>query len=191
MSPLPSEARLFLLRLARKAIEARLSGERIAAALGTAWPIPTGVQQRAGAFVSLHRFGTLRGCVGLVEPRLPLYRAVADAAAAVTRDPRFAPLAAAELTEIDLEISVLSPPQPIGPEEIRIGLHGLMVTQGWARGVLLPQVPLERGWSPQRFLEEACRKAGLAADAWQEGARVEAFRAEVFGEKMLARQMAG
>ena len=118
---------------------------------------------------------------------MPLYRAVIDAAiAASLHDPRFSPVAAAELLEIDVEISVLSQPLPITIEEIRIGLHGLIVTRGQARGLLLPQVAVERQWSPERFLEETCRKAGLARDAWLSGTRVEAFQADVFGENLYS-----
>ena len=191
MSPLTNEARVFLLRLARQAIGARLAGRRAGELLAETSRAPAAVRERAGVFVSLHRSGALRGCVGLVESPLPLYRAVMDAAvAAATQDPRFPPLAAAELLEIELEISVVSQPQPVTLEKIRIGWHGLIVSQGRTRGLLLPQVAVERGWSPERFLEETCRKAGLAADAWQRGARVEAFQAEVFGEKTLAPELA-
>src|SRR3990170_246545 len=89
-------------------------------------------------------------------------------------------------TEIAVEISVLSQPLPITMQEIQIGVHGLIITQGRMRGLLLPQVAAERQWSPEHFLEEPCRKAGLAGDAWKSGARVEAFQADVFGEKTLA-----
>jgi AmmeMemoRadiSam system protein A len=112
------------------------------------------------------------------------------AVAAATQDPRFVSLAAGELTAIDVEISVVSPPLPVTLREIRIGSHGLVVTRGGSRGVLLPQVAAERNWSPERFLEETCRKAGLAVDAWREGARVEAFLVDAFGEKAPARELA-
>ena len=184
MFPLTNEERLLLLRLARQTLETRLENKQAGELLGDAFQFTATLRARAGVFVSLHRSGELRGCVGVVEPRLPLYRAVIDAAiAASLHDPRFSPVAAAELLEIDVEISVLSQPLPITIEEIRIGLHGLIVTRGQARGLLLPQVAVERQWSPERFLEETCRKAGLARDAWLSGTRVEAFQADVFGEK--------
>jgi AmmeMemoRadiSam system protein A len=104
------------------------------------------------------------------------------AAAAALEDPRFPPVRSAELPQLEVEISVLSPCQPIAASDIQVGVHGLMITQGQARGVLLPQVPVEHHWSREQFLEETCRKAGLPPDAWKRGARIEAFTAEVFGE---------
>ena len=192
MSPLSSEEKLFLLRLARQALSASVErGQRVPSGGGLAAKLDLkpaqltpALQQPAGAFVSLHKGGELRGCVGFVEPRLPLYRAVMEtAAAAALRDPRFAPVRPEELPALEIEISVLSPSQPVTVDAIEIGVHGLLVSQGRARGLLLPQVAVERRWSPHRFLEETCHKAGLPFDAWRSGARVEAFRAEVFGEK--------
>jgi len=106
-----------------------------------------------------------------------------SAAAAALRDPRFPPLQSAELPHVSLEISVLSPFRTVRPEEIQVGIDGLMITQHKACGLLLPQVALEHQWDRERFLEETCRKAGLAADAWRRGATLEAFTAEVFGEE--------
>jgi len=83
---------------------------------------------------------------------------------------------------IRISISVLSPLQPTSPDEIEIGRHGLVVSQGLQRGLLLPQVPVEHGWSRVTFLEQTCLKAGLPPDAWRNGARIEAFTAEVFGD---------
>ncbi len=84
-----------------------------------------------------------------------------------------------------LELSILSAPQPIRPEEIEIGRHGLLISQHGRRGLLLPQVPAERGWDCTAFLEQTCRKAGLPLDAWQKGATLEAFTAEVFRDKTV------
>ncbi len=81
-----------------------------------------------------------------------------------------------------MEISVLSTPAEIAPHQIVIGEHGLIITQGWRRGLLLPQVPVTWNWAREQFLEETCVKAGLPTDAWKKGARIEAFTAEVFEE---------
>ena len=192
MSPLTHEDKLFLLRLARQTLEVRLENRRAVPPAADAAKISDALREHAGVFVSLHKCGELRGCVGLVEPRLPLFRAVMETSlGAATADPRFAPVGLGELLEIEVEISVLSPPRLITVGEIQIGMHGLMVTQGRLRGLLLPQVAVERHWDPERFLEETCRKAGLVCDAWRSGARVEAFEANVFGEKSLAERLFG
>jgi AmmeMemoRadiSam system protein A len=120
---------------------------------------------------------------GYVMPIHPLYRAVAEtAAAAAFRDLRFEPVSDSDLPLLHVEISILSPMFPISPEQVEVGRHGLMVSRGGARGLLLPQVPLQWGWDRERFLAETCRKAGLPADAWRHGAKIEAFTAEVFAE---------
>jgi len=172
------EERKLLLRLAHGAIAAKLHKQE----LDTAAPSAHLAELR-GAFTSLHRGGQLRGCIGYVMPLYPLYRTVADTAvAAAFHDPRFMPVTTGELAELEIEISVLSLPVPIKPEEVEIGRHGLIVTLGNARGLLLPQVPVEWGWDREKFLSETCRKAGLPPDAWKRGARLESFTAEVFGE---------
>jgi AmmeMemoRadiSam system protein A len=180
MSRLTSEEQRFLLRLARQSLSH-------AVALNPAQPpeeIPATLLEFAGVFVSLRRRGELRGCVGFAEARAPLWRAVMEAAAAAALDdPRFSPVLPQELVELTIEISVLSPRWPVTVDEIQIGVHGLMVSHGRPRGLLLPQVAVEHGWTPQRFVEEVCRKAGLAPDAWRQGAIIEAFYAEVFGEE--------
>jgi AmmeMemoRadiSam system protein A len=104
--------------------------------------------------------------------------------AAATQDPRFEPLGELELPEIRIEISVLSPVEEVrNIQEIEVGVHGLIISQKGRRGLLLPQVPVEYGWDRDSFLAETCRKAGLSADAWQKGARIEVFTAFVFGEQ--------
>lgn len=102
--------------------------------------------------------------------------------AAALADPRFSPITTDEVPSLNVEISVLSTPEEISPEEIVIGRHGLIISQGWRRGLLLPQVPVTWEWDRERFLEETCLKAGLPTDAWEKGARIEAFTAEVFEE---------
>jgi uncharacterized protein (TIGR00296 family) len=89
---------------------------------------------------------------------------------------------AEELPSLTIEISVLSLMQPIAPEDIEIGRHGLLITYGSRRGLLLPQVPVEHGWDATTFLEQTCHKAGLPDDAWQHGATIDAFTAEIFSE---------
>lgn len=139
--------------------------------------------ERRGAFTTLHLEGHLRGCVGYVFPAYSLYRTVAETAqAAAFRDARFPPLTAEEAPRLQIEISVLSPLAPIAPEEIEIGRHGLVITYGSRRGLLLPQVPAEHGWDRETFLEQVCLKAALPPDAWRHGALIEAFTAEVFSE---------
>jgi AmmeMemoRadiSam system protein A len=135
-----------------------------------------------GAFTSLYLHGELRGCVGYVLPVSPVYRAVADTArAAAFEDTRFHPVTLLEASQLEIELSILSPPQPISVDAIEIGR--LLITMAGRRGLLLPQVPAEHNWDRTTFLEQTCRKAGLSLDAWQKGATIEAFTAEVFGEK--------
>ncbi|MGO9088013.1 MAG: AmmeMemoRadiSam system protein A [Candidatus Sulfotelmatobacter sp.] len=136
-----------------------------------------------GVFTSLHLGGQLRGCVGYVLPLSPLYRAVAETArAAAFDDTRFYPVTPEEAPLLEIELSILSVPQAIHADAVEIGRHGLLISMGGRRGLLLPQVPVEHNWDRTTFLEQTCRKAGLPPDAWQKGALVEAFTAEVFGD---------
>jgi AmmeMemoRadiSam system protein A len=141
--------------------------------------------EKHGVFVTIQARGRLRGCIGVVEAFEPLGESVARcAASAALHDPRFSPVCAEELPDLNLEISVLSKPEPIRPENIEIGKHGLLVAQGVKRGLLLPQVAVEHKLGRERFLEETCRKAGLKAEAWQEpGTQILGFTCEVFSEK--------
>jgi AmmeMemoRadiSam system protein A len=141
-------------------------------------------QRAAGAFVTLRRRGRLRGCIGQMTSSDSLLQVVTHCTkAAALQDPRFEPVRAEELPEIEIEISVLSPAAEIAADQIEIGRHGLIVTRGRQRGVLLPQVAAEFRWSPEIFLEETCAKAGLERDAWRHPeTRMEAFTAEVFSE---------
>jgi AmmeMemoRadiSam system protein A len=119
-----------------------------------------------------------------VEPAGPLSDTLARcAAAAALEDPRFPPVGPQEIPELEIELSLLSRPEPVMPEQIEPGRHGLLVRQGFRSGLLLPQVAARYAWSAQRFLEETCIKAGLERDAWRDPAtRVYAFTAEVFSE---------
>jgi uncharacterized protein len=173
------EERGLLLRLAHRAIEASLVGRR----LDLTAPSPHLAETR-GAFTTLHLHGRLRGCIGYVVPTHSLYRTVAETAlAAAFDDPRFPPVTPDEAPDLMIEISVLSPLQPVRPEEVVVGVHGLVVTKGAHRGLLLPQVPVEWRWNREMFLSQTCLKAGLPAAAWLQGADLQAFTAEVFGEQ--------
>ncbi len=169
-----------LLRLARRALEARVRGEPAPPrANGGALDAPL------GAFVSIHNGEELRGCLGRLEVAAPLADTVADLAGVVSdSDPRFQPVSAAELPELDLEISVLTPEREIATiDEIEVGRHGLIVERGYRRGLLLPQVATERGWDVETFLAHTCQKAGLPEDAWRHGTRILVFEAQVFSER--------
>jgi AmmeMemoRadiSam system protein A len=172
--------RQVLLRAARDAIAAHFH------AGPPPLPAPPGaLAEHRGAFVTLHAGdGALRGCVGLMRSDGPLLETVARmAVAAAIEDGRFAPVTRAELDHLSIEVSALSPLQPIRPEDVEVGRHGLLIAQGGRRGVLLPQVPEEHGWDREAFLVHTCRKAGLSDDAWKKpGVELLAFTADVFRE---------
>lgn len=137
-----------------------------------------------GVFVTLTKGGDLRGCIGFIEPVVPLGQAVIRAAVyAATEDSRFPPVRPAELKDLKVEISVLTPVREIAdPREVTVGRHGLIVARGGRKGVLLPQVPVENKWDRETFLEQASLKAGLPPDAWRLGAKLYVFEAIVFRE---------
>ncbi|MCB1153327.1 AmmeMemoRadiSam system protein A [bacterium] len=140
----------------------------------------------AAAFVTLHRDGELRGCVGSVESDEPLWMNVREMAiAAATRDTRFEPLWPGELEACDLEISVMTPLTRVtSPDEIVPGEHGILLRRGYQRGLLLPQVAAKYGWDAREFLRQTCRKAGMEDDAWRDPAtEIDVFSAVVFSEK--------
>jgi AmmeMemoRadiSam system protein B/AmmeMemoRadiSam system protein A len=171
-----------LLDLARQTLEAFVSGGKS--------PEPFFTEPRltrlSGAFVTLKKKGALRGCIGHIQPIEPLGRAVRDLAiASASEDPRFSPVQAGELKNIDIEISVLSPIRKVkDASEIELGKHGVIVKRGGQSGVFLPQVAEETGWTKEQFLDELCtQKAGLPADAWKDpGTSLFVFTAQVFGE---------
>jgi AmmeMemoRadiSam system protein A len=172
------EERKQLLETAHEAVLSALEAREIS--LFT--PSPH-LSEPRGAFTTLYCQRKLRGCVGYPTALLPLFRTVIETArAAAFDDPRFIPLTLAEVGDLGVSLSVLSPLKPISPEEVEVGRHGLLMTEGPRRGLLLPQVPVEHGWDRITFLEQTCRKAGLPLDAWQTGATIEAFTAEVFGD---------
>jgi len=158
--------------------------------------VPPGLAEPRGVFTTLYLRDDahgddwhgeprrqLRGCVGYATPIAPLDRAVAETArAAAFEDSRFVPVTREEALKLEVSLSVLSPLFPIHPEAVEVGRHGLMISQGAHRGLLLPQVPVEHGWDRETFLEQTCRKAGLPLDAWRKAATLEAFTAEVFSD---------
>ncbi|MBN2381646.1 AmmeMemoRadiSam system protein A [bacterium] len=172
-----------LLSLARTAIERSIKRE--SAPEHDAQMMSPALQQHAGVFVTLHKQEHLRGCIGTFTADRPLWEQVKRMArSAAFEDSRFSPVRAFELPELDLEISVLSPLQEIQSiEQIEVGKHGLYLTRGFHRGVLLPQVATEHGWDRLSFLEHTCLKAGLPPDAWQKGTTIEIFSAVIFNEK--------
>ncbi len=170
-----------LLTIARTVIEKSVKGERAAEFK----PSKGALRDKCGAFVTIHKAGTLRGCIGLIEAVKPLYQSVAEMArAAALDDPRFPSITLEEVDELDLEISVLSPLKEIdNVEEIEVGRHGIIIQRGMHKGLLLPQVATEYGWDRKTFLEHTCQKAGLPKDAWREkDTSIKIFSAIVFGE---------
>jgi AmmeMemoRadiSam system protein A len=187
MSPpsLSEQSGQALLRLARRAIEAHLAGD-----LAPPAPEADELLVHSGAFVSLHARpgGALRGCVGFVEPLYPLAEAVSKAAvAAACEDPRFAPVTPSELPSLAIDVSVLGPTLPIRPDDVKVGVHGLVLRHRGLGGLLLPQVPVEHGWDRTTFLEQLCHKVGLPPGSWQEpGALLLGFTAVVIREDEAA-----
>jgi AmmeMemoRadiSam system protein A len=176
-----SQERELLLHLAHQAIDTALEDCELALPL-----ISEHLRQQQGAFTTLHLEGEVRGCVGYVFPVSPLFQTIIETArAAAFQDMRFLPVTREEAARLQISISILSLLFPIKAEEVELGKHGLLITQGNHRGLLLPQVPAEHGWDLNTFLEQTCRKAGLRPDAWQHQATLEAFTAEIFGEGVL------
>lgn len=171
-----------LLQITRHTLEKYLLGHSIQEIQS----VTPALQQKTGAFVTLHRQGELRGCIGHLVSNEPLWQTVKQMAiAAAVEDPRFDPVTLDELSEIDFEISVLTPFKKIqNLDEIEVGKHGLLMTQGRHRGLLLPQVATEQGWNREEFLSHTCLKAGLPSEAWMDPkTQIEIFSAQVFGEK--------
>jgi uncharacterized protein len=163
---LPPSSQKRLLELSRQTLESFVRG-----AVNNAEKIddPRLLNSDYGAFVSLHRRAELRGCIGTCFPSGPLYETVIEMTeAAASRDRRVAAIAPGELPEIRIDISVLSPLESVAePLALEIGKHGLYITSGAHRGVLLPQVATQYGWDMETFLAQTCVKAGLPKDAWK------------------------
>jgi len=148
--------------------------------------ITPALEQKTGVFVSIHKLGELRGCIGYVTGTTSiLHSVIENTMNAASEDPRFPPIGAEEIDMVDLEISVMTPlAQVKDVETIEVGKDGLVVERGFHRGLLLPQVAKEWGWDKYEFLEQTCRKAGLPADAYKKkDTKIMRFRAQVFGEK--------
>jgi len=175
---LSAEEKAELLRVARRAVEKAVDS----GTLLNYEPKVESLRVPKAAFVTLTRNGALRGCIGFIDPITPLAQTVIQASYyAALEDRRFEPVSSAELKDLRIEISVLSPLVRVDDTGlIRVGKHGLVIAQGGRSGLLLPQVAVEQGWTCDEFLEEACLKAGLPRDAWKKGAEIYSFEAVVF-----------
>ena len=148
--------------------------------------------KKQGAFVTIHTYPyhDLRGCIGIPLPIMSLQDAIAEGARSATHDPRFPPLSENELNNIIIEVTILTPPELIKvnnpkdyPSKIEIGRDGLIAEQGFYKGLLLPQVPVEQGWDKEEFLSHTCMKAGLMPDAWfDKNILISRFSGQVFTE---------
>lgn len=179
---LSSDHKKTLLKTARKSIKAAVEGK----IFDSPRDVSSELKEPCGAFVTLHKFGELRGCIGYIEGVLPLIETVKDVAEkAALEDYRFTPVTKDELSNIDIEISVLSPLKLIkNINEIEVGKHGIVMEYRHNRGLLLPQVATEYGWDRETFLNQTARKAGLSVDQWKDPeTKIFIFSAEIFGEK--------
>lgn len=177
----PEADRQLLLRMARRAIEAYVTRSPIEVEASVAADV---LARRGGVFVTIHCHGVLRGCIGHLGADDPLGEVIPRCAvAACSSDPRFPGVRPTELADLDLELSLLGDfERASGPGDIEVGRHGVMVEQGRQRGLLLPQVAVEWGWDAETFLAHTCHKAGLPRDAWQRGATLWRYEAEVFSD---------
>lgn len=185
MIELNREQQKSLLRLARNIIADRLQVEHENFPLDFNDEI---YNEKCGAFVTLHIKGNLRGCIGYIEGVKPIPDTIKEMAlSSAFRDPRFEPLSVEEFPGIDIEISILSPIEKVeNIDDIVVGRDGLIITKGFNRGLLLPQVPVEQKWDRDMFLTHTCFKAGLPGDSWKKpGVEIEKFSAQIFSEKEL------
>jgi len=184
---LSDEDGIYLVRLARKAIETFVTEGRV---LEEPSDAPQHLRRKGMAFVTIEKLvgneRELRGCIGFLKPVYSLLKTVISAAiAAASEDPRFPPLSRAELDSIVIEVSVLSLPRKVSDplREISIGRHGIIVTRGLYSGTLLPQVPVEYCWDVETFLAEGCLKAGMEPDCWMDpNTSIEIYEGVVFQE---------
>jgi uncharacterized protein (TIGR00296 family) len=141
-------------------------------------------REKRGVFVTLHNKGDLRGCIGYPLPVKPLIEAVVDnAVSSSTEDYRFHSVTLKELDDIDIEISILTVPQKVDSyRDVQVGRDGIIISKGFRKGLLLPQVPVEQGWNLEEYISYGCMKAGLPTDEWKKGVEIETFQGIVFGE---------
>jgi AmmeMemoRadiSam system protein B/AmmeMemoRadiSam system protein A len=181
-----------LVRLARAALTTHFFEREDLDRELTAWPKGPEREHRQGVFVTLNRTdpddvrtkGKLRGCIGQPEPAFPLYYGTVQAALdAALHDPRFEPVAAAELSRLEVEVTVLSPRKPVASwRDIRLGTHGIVLQKGDKAALFLPQVAPEQGWTLEQTLTALSEKAGLPPDGWRDGASFSVFTGQVFEE---------
>jgi AmmeMemoRadiSam system protein A len=180
-----------LLKLARDSILSYFSGNSKKQIDLTSFESDTKFNQKQGVFVTLHKDGDLRGCIGFPYPTFPLYNAIFNAArSAAFEDTRFDQVEQSEMKDIQMEISVLTVPEELkvkSPDDyltkIKIGEDGLIIKHGFNGGLLLPQVFTEYKSTPKQALEMVCQKAGLQKDAWKEkSAKISKFQAQIFTE---------
>ena len=178
---LSHEEKRILLTTARTSIISRFKNKDIQ------FPEPTELLlKECGAFVTLHKQGKLRGCIGYITAVKPLYKTVREVAmSSAFSDPRFPPVTESEIPLLEIEISVLTPLKKITSlDEIELGTHGIMIKRGFSSGLLLPQVAAEQNWDRDTFLTHTCFKAGLPGDCWKKpDTIIEIFSAIVFNEK--------
>jgi AmmeMemoRadiSam system protein A len=187
MQCLSEDDRRFALQIAREAVTEAVLHRRLPDQI----PKEGIFAERRGVFVTLHLRGRLQGCIGVTDPSEPLGDAIVRCAiSAAMEDPRFTPVTATQLGELNVEISLLSALEPIDPEKIEIGRHGLLIALHAQRGLLLPQVAVEHHLTREQFLEETCRKAGLPREAWRDPeAHIFGFTCEVFSDITNSREV--
>ena len=170
-----------LLHIAKTTIECKTKNQKV-----PEFDIDSDIlKEKRGAFVTLHKHGGLRGCIGNIHGNRPLYIIVREmASAAAFDDPRFPPVTEKELKDLDIEISALTPLRIIEDlGEIEVGKHGIYIEKGYHSGLLLPQVATEHRWNRNIFLEQTCYKAGLPKNAWKDkDTRIHIFSADIFSE---------
>jgi AmmeMemoRadiSam system protein A len=183
---LTAKQQKILINIARIAIENQLGIQRITAPLDEIKTDNLYLSEKYGSFVTLTMHGNLRGCIGYITPVSDLMSQIENCAiSAAFNDPRFNPLTEEEYKKIDMEISLLSPIEEVkNIEDIVVGRDGLIISKGVMRGLLLPQVATEYGWTREEFLDQTCVKAGLLKGCWTEKEiKIEKFSAYVFGEE--------
>ena len=176
---LSEQEKEILHKIAREAIESKFRREKLSEIKFTSKTL----KEKRGAFVTLHKHGNLRGCIGYIRAQKPLDQTIREMAmAAAFQDSRFNPLTEKELNDIDIEISVLTPLRKgSNTEEIVVGKIGIYIIKGLYSGLLLPQVATEYGWDRKTFVEHTCTKAGLPDDAWKEkDTEIYIFSADIF-----------